>query len=129
MSPQERLRALIKGEPLDRIPFFLMGRGFCSKCVGYEIAEMYNDPEKSFLAQQRTSEMYGIEDMPRFIYAGLAMDFGGEIEYPRGKYSQAPTITRYPVNSEQDVLNLEMPDIQDTSFLPLMMAFRTMPSR
>lgn len=129
MSPQERLRALLRGEPIDRVPFFLMGRGFCSECVGYEIAEMYNDPEKSFLAQQRTSEMYGIEDMPRFIYAGLAMEFGGEIEYPRGNYSQAPTVTRYPVNSEQDVLNLELPDINDTRFLPLMMTFSQIAER
>ena len=129
MSPQERLKALLRGEPIDRIPFFLMGRGFCSECVGYNMAEFYEDPEKCFLAQQRTSEMYGTENLPRFVYSGLALEFGGEIEYPKGEYSQAPTKTLHPVNTEQDVLNLKLPDIEDTTYIPVMMAFSKIAER
>lgn len=124
MTSLERLNALLSGQPIDRIPFYLFARGFCAKCVGYDAASMYADPEKCFWAEQWTSEIYGEDLLPRFHYqSGSVLDFGGEIKYPNGEWSQAPSVTQYPVNSEEDVWKLELPDVRTAHYLAKMMEF------
>ena len=88
MTPSERLKALLNGEPLDRVPFLSFILGFCAKNVGYPVATIYNDPEKSFRAQVWTREQYGYDSEPFYGYASYGgWEFGGEIKLPDGKYN------------------------------------------
>jgi len=127
MSSIERVNALLGGQPIDQVPVYHMGKGFCAKCVGYDLASMYNDPEKSFWAQQWTSEIFDIDSLiPRSSYhSGYVLEFGGEVQYPTGEWSQSPSVTRRPVNSEEDISKLLLPEVQTlgTGYVPTMMEF------
>lgn len=124
MTSQERLEALFRGEPLDRVPFLSFILGFCAKNVGYPVATIYSDPLKSFKAQMWTREQYGYDSEPFYGYASFGgWEFGGEIKLPRGEYEQAPSHTRFAVEKEEDVEKLELPDVKKAGILPLAMEF------
>jgi uroporphyrinogen decarboxylase len=129
MSPIERISALLRKEPIDRIPVYLwvMSSPFAAKNVGYSVADSYNDPEKSFWAQMWTQEMYGSDDLPRPFVTGtwdLTWAFGGQIKWPTGEYEQAPLYIRFPVESEDDALRLQLPrDLKTAGPNPLYMQF------
>jgi uroporphyrinogen decarboxylase len=124
MTPAERLDALLKGKPLDRIPFFSFVLGFCAKNVGYPVHTIYRDPERSFQAQVWTKEQYGYDSDPFYGYASYGgWEFGGEIKFPEGEYEQAPSHGRFAVETEQDVTRLRLPDVKTAGMLPLAMQF------
>jgi uroporphyrinogen decarboxylase len=92
--------------------------------VGYPVAKAYNDPEKSFWGQIWTKEMYGHDEEPRFSYAIYGgWEFGGEVRFPTGEWAQAPSVDRFPVQSEEDVWKLELPDVKKAGILPQVMEF------
>jgi len=135
MTAAERMSVLLAGEPIDRVPFcpFDMSCGvgwFFARNVGSSITSIYNDPEKSFWAQVWTQEQYNYEGSPIFGYASYgAWEFGGEIKYPTTEWEQAPSVTRHPVESEEDVDNLQLPDVKTAGMLPLAMQFSRMQER
>jgi uroporphyrinogen decarboxylase len=130
MAPAERMDALWAGQPIDRVPLFPFVYGFCARNVGYPVGSTYSDPEKSFWAQVWTQEQYGYDGYPVYAYASFgAWEFGGEIEFPKGEYEQAPKIVRFPVNSEEDVSKLEVPDVKTAGAIPLMMEFSKLQER
>ena len=135
MTTRERMNALLAGEPVDRVPFapFNMScgtPGFCARNVGYPIANIYNNPQKSFWAQMWTQEQYGCDGSPIFGYASYGCwEFGGDIKFPSSEYEQAPMTTRYPVESEEDIGRLELPDVKTSGILPLAMRFSEMQAK
>lgn len=124
MTSTERLNALLKGEPLDRVPFLSFILGFCAKNVGYPVAAIYSDPEKSFWSQVWTRDQYGYDSEPFYGYASFGGgEFGGEIKLPDGEYEQAPSHGRFVVEIEGDVDTLKLPDVKTAGMLPLAMQF------
>ena len=124
MKPVERIEALLGGKPVDRVPLFCFILGFCAKNVGYPVASIYNDPEKSYWAQRWTQEQYGYDSPPFYGYASYGgWEFGGEIKFPAGDYEQAPSHSRFAVQSEEDVWKLQLPDVKAAGMLPFAMQF------
>ena len=132
MTPAERISTLLAGEPIDRIPFcpFDMScgaTGFSAVNVGYPIADIYDNAEKSFWAQVWTQEQYDHDSSPMFGYGSYGgWEFGGEIKLPAAERGQAPSISRYPVESEEDIDGLKLPDVRVSGMLPLAMRFSKM---
>lgn len=124
ISPAERMNAIMNGQRPDRVLFIPFIRAFCSRNVGYPIATQYTDPQKSFWPQVWTQEQYGYDGYPIFGYASYgAWEFGGDIKFPTKEGEHAPSITRYPVQSEEDVERIELPDVKRAGMLPLAMEF------
>ena len=124
MTSKERLEALLDGRKIDRVPFYHFLLGFCARNVGYPIAVMYSDPQKSFQAQAWTFEQYGIDGGPDYGYASYGgWEFGGEIKFPDGEHEQAPSHGSFPVQTEEDAMKLELPDIKKAGCVPLAMEF------
>ena len=132
MTSPDRVAALLNGQRIDRVPFspFDMSCGtgwFCARNVGYPVASVYDDPEKSFWAQVWTQEQYGYDGGVIFSYAAYgSWEFGGQIKYPTTEREQAPSVTRYPVESEEDIDKLEVPDVKTSGMLPLAIQFSKM---
>ena len=123
-----RLQKMLDGEKVDRVPFFpLHISGFSSRNTGYPLGTMYSDPDKSFWAQVWTQEQYGFEYMPMYNYASYgAWEFGGEIKFPSSEFEQAPSIIRYPVESEKDIERIEsdgLPEVRARGSIPLNVEF------
>jgi uroporphyrinogen decarboxylase len=125
MTDRGRVEALLRREKPDRVPIWPFApQGFAMINAGYTIAEAYNNPEKSLHAQRWCSEQYGWVCSPRIGYAAYGCwEFGGEIKWPSGEFSQAPMITKYAAETEQDVWNLKTPDVKTAGIIPLLMEF------
>jgi uroporphyrinogen decarboxylase len=93
---------------------------------GHTIADFYMDPKISIDAQVWAIEQYGwvpIVAVPGALTAWPALEFGGDVKWPEGEFSQAPTVTRHPVESDEDILNLKIPDnLEQVGTIPEMLA-------
>ncbi|MCF8080755.1 MAG: hypothetical protein K9K88_15865 [Desulfobacterales bacterium] len=125
MTPAERMDALFAYQKADRIPVRAMRTGFNTRNAGHTVAHAYQDPKKSFADMQWTTEQYGWDPIPQ--YAGHtvlgAWDFGGEVRMPAGEFEGALVVTRYPVNNEDDVAKLQLPDPKTAGRIPQAMRF------
>ena len=122
MTKDERWLAMFNRQPLDRIPVFAYALGFCAVYCDLSIADVYNIPEKAYDAVTRTTAEFGWQDLLIILYASEgAWEFGGEIRLPTGEFDQAPLITRHPVETEEDVDKLKVPDVKTAGMVPLMM--------
>ena len=124
MTSKERIEALLQGRPVDRIPFFGEAQGFNALNVGYQIADYYSSPEKAVQSAAWTIEQYNWDRLPFLALAPLGTKaFGGEIKWPYSEFSQAPSIARLPVQSEEDAWNLQLPDVESAGLLPILLQF------
>jgi uroporphyrinogen decarboxylase len=122
MTKDERWMAMLNRQQLDRIPVHGFATGFAAIHCGLTIADGYKDPQNFFKAITKTADDFGWQDLPVISYATMGgWEFGGEINWPTGEYAQAPTIARYPVNSEKDVYELVVPDVKNAGMVPAMM--------
>jgi uroporphyrinogen decarboxylase len=120
----ERVNSMLLGQPVDRVPLYHFMFGFCARNVGYPIADIYKDPEKSFMAQLWTFEQYGIDGGPDFGYASYGgWEFGADIEFPSSEWEQAPSHGSFAVQSEEDLGKLTLPDVKRAGMLPLALEF------
>ena len=101
-----------------------------AKNAGYPVSTIYSDPQKSFKLQSWTHEQYGFDWGPIYGYASYGTwEFGGEIRMPATTYEQAPFHTRFPVETEQDVARMGLPDPRSAGCLPLSMEFSRLQER
>jgi len=120
----EKLEVLLRGQRVDRVPLYPFALGFCARNVGFPLSVMYDDPEKSFMAQLWTFEQYGFNGVPEFGYASYGgWEFGGKIEFPSSEWQQAPSHGSFPVESEEDLQKLQLPDVKKDGMLPRAMQF------
>lgn len=108
----ERIMALLRRERPDRVPlwpFFDM-TGFAAVYHNRPIADAYRDPRTSLEMQRKVCEDFGWICSPFFPAFGVT-DFGGKVKLPDSDFSQAPSTTRFPIEREEDIDRIEMPDI------------------
>ncbi len=124
MTPAERIEALYRRQPTDRVAFVHRGYGFCAKNVGYAIADIYEHPERSFEAQLRTAEQYDSDGTPFYTFVSYgSWEFGGEIKYPADRYESGPSVVRRPVSKPEDLDKLKLPDVSRAGCIPKQMEF------
>ncbi len=130
MTSTDRVTALLAGKSIDRVPFFPFSLGFSALNVGYPVATVYSDPQKSYSAQLFTQSMYGYDQGPFFGYAAYGTcEFGGETSFPSNDNIHAPSSARFPVKSENDVEQLQLPDPEKAGMLPQAMQFSKLQQR
>jgi uroporphyrinogen decarboxylase len=130
MTERERVEALLRHEKPDRVPLWPFA---ASSYAGYSmlsVADTYNKPKEALDALRKTSRHFGWVFVPFTAYAAYGgWEFGGEIKWPSGEFSQAPTVTRCPVETEEDAWNLKTPDVTSAGFIPIMMEFYDLSSQ
>ena len=123
-GPGERIEAPLRNRSADQVGLYLFARGFCARNTGMSLEEFYTDPEKNLEAQIWTARMYGNDESLKFGFASsIAWDFGGHIKMPSAEFDQTPMVVRYPVQSEADGWNLEIPDVESAGMVPANMTF------
>jgi uroporphyrinogen decarboxylase len=124
MSPQERMGALMMGQTPDRVPFNPFAMGFAAINAGYKIRDMYDNAQKAMEAQLWTAEQYGYEPIVLFGYAAYGgWEFGGDVKMPTSPWEGAPAVARHPIESDEDLEKLELPDVKTAGILPASMEF------
>jgi len=125
LTEEERMEALWCGEKPDRVPILGLSAGFSALNAGYSIGDFYTDAKKSADNQRWTNEQYGWQPMTWSCGAYCAFaaeEFGGEIKWPDTQSLQAPTVVRYAVDTDEDILNLKVPDnLERVGTIPLLL--------
>ena len=94
MTDRERMEALLRREKPDRVPVYPWALGFAMVYSHNAVAEFYNKPDVSLAAQRKVCKDLGWVSLPHIGYGGFgSWEFGGEIEWPRGQFSQAPMVS------------------------------------
>jgi uroporphyrinogen-III decarboxylase len=124
MTGKERIEALYQRKLTDRVPIVHKGYAFCARNVGYHVAEIYNNPKKSFAAQEYTFEQYGFDGGPFYTFIAYgAGEFGGEIKFPEDKADFGPSVKTRPVQNPEDFAKLTLPDPRTSGCIPDAMEF------
>lgn len=124
MTNKERMKAVLNRQPSDRVPYIHRGYGFCAKNVGYDIADIYEDPTKSFFAQYYTAQQYNSDGTPFYTFVSYgSWEFGGEIHWPVDRYASGPSVSKRPISKPEDLDNLVLPDPKTAGCIPKAMEF------
>ena len=125
MNEKERMEALLNHQKPDRIPIWpFAAGGFSVVHSQLPIIEAYTNPEACLAAQRKAAQKFGWVSVPYMAYAGFGgWEFGGDIKFPSKEFDQAPTVTRCPVNTVDDIMNLALPEVSTGGFVPTMMTF------
>lgn len=127
MIQNERIETLLNRKAVDCVPFVHKGYSFCALNVGIPKADIFEFPEKSFLAQQWTMEQYNAEIAPFYTFVAYgAWEFSGEIAWPEDRWASGPSVAKRPVQSLEDLEKLTLPDVRAAGCLPRMMEFAKM---
>ena len=115
MTEKQRVEALLNRGISDRVPnwpFFDM-TGFAAVYNNRPISDAYKDPKVSLEMQRKVCQDFGWICSPFFPAFGVE-EFGGEVKLPDSVFSQAPFTTRYPIECEEDIEKLELPDFSQS---------------
>jgi uroporphyrinogen decarboxylase len=125
MTERERIERLLNREKPDRIPIWpFAAGGFAVVHSQISLVEAYTNPEVCLAAQRKVAQEFGWVSAPFIGYAGFGgWEFGGEMKFPTGEFDQAPSISRYAVDTTADVMNLAVPDIKESGFVPVILDF------
>jgi len=123
MTERERMKALLRRERPDRVPICSYAIGFFTYYTRGSIAEAYNNPKVALESQRKACRDFGWLNLPLYSYLFGAWEFGGEVKWPSGEFSQAPMVVRHPVETPEDALSLKMPDVKTAGFTPLLTEF------
>ncbi len=127
MTSLERMRNLLQGKPIDRVPFVPFIYGFTGVNIGYSLEEFWSDGEKMFESQMRTRQMYDYDGAPMYTYADYgAWEFGGQLKFPTKRHEMAPIVIRRPIQTEEDGWNLQLPNVKTVGCLPIGIEFSKM---
>lgn len=131
MTERQRIEALLNHERPDRVPIWhFANQGFCVVHSNTCVADAYNKPQVSLAAQRKVCREFGWVFVPTIGYAAFgAWEFGGTIKWPEKEFDQAPTPASVPVESVEDAMKIEMPDVGSTGMVPIMKEFYTLASK
>jgi uroporphyrinogen decarboxylase len=116
MTNGQRVDALLNHRKPDRVPlwpFFDM-TGFAAVYHNRPIQDAYKDPKLSLEMQRKVCQDFDWICSPFFPVFGVT-DFGGERRLPTSEFSQAPSTVRFPIESEEDVYKLKLPDLKQSN--------------
>jgi len=124
MTSEERMKALIEGKEIDRVPVNPFIQSFAAKISGIPFKEFFADPEKCLNVQLLTKELYGHDGGFSFGWTDKgAWEFGGKISYPDSNQFTPPRNVDNPVKTPEDVDRLPDPDPKKAGQFPKMMEF------
>jgi len=124
MTDKERVEAMLRREKPDRVPIWPFAMGFPMVYTRTSISDAYNKPQVSYEAQKKTCADFGWLFTPMIGYAAFGgWEFGGEIKWPSGEFSQAPSVLKHVVETPDEAMDLEPPDVKSTGIVPLQVEF------
>jgi uroporphyrinogen decarboxylase len=124
-TPQERMRRLIVGEPIDRVPFNPFASAFIAKVCGIDRGTFYRNPEVAFEAGLRFMKAYPwMNARPSYGWADQgAWEFGGGIVWPDNDEYPAPRSFGPVITDPSEVDCLPDPDPKTAGMMPLVHRF------
>lgn len=127
MTTLQRTKAMLNGEPMDRVPVIPFVLGHQAVICGRPVSDIYDNAKNSFNAQCHAQELYGYDGYPMYGYAMYGgWEFGGKVSLPKNE-GESPQVVKYPVENEADAEKLSLPeDIAQAGCIPINLEFSRM---
>jgi uroporphyrinogen decarboxylase len=117
MTPNERLAAFSKGEPVDRIPAMPFLSTVGPRLVGMTLREMRSSPRNEAFVQTECYKMLGNDSLTAdYGLHGIGIALGSETNDPE---DAVPGISKYAMDDLKDIDKLDMSKVErknDTEF-------------
>ncbi|CAM2916654.1 uroporphyrinogen decarboxylase family protein [Hathewaya histolytica] len=114
LTIDERMKKLIKGEKIDRVPVIPHMETYAAKICNMTSREYYLNPEKAFVAQMWARDLHQHDGGIGYGFPEChAWEFGGDVEIPQSPRLGYPKIIKRPVSSLEDIKNLRIPNLDD----------------
>lgn len=125
MTSAERMRALVAGEPIDRVPFAPMALGYGAKILGTDLGSFYRDPDTAYASGVALMRAHPwMNTTPGYGWAERgAWEFGGDITWPDNDRYPAPIAPRPVITRPEQVEDLPDPDPVTAGMTPLVARF------
>lgn len=125
MNNKQRMKALMMGEPLDRVPFMPFFVSFMAVDNSVSLYDFYTRPEVAFDAGLATMKKYPWANI-RPVYGWGdhgAWEFGGGIDWPHDIADMGPHTSAPLISSPEEVASLPDPDPLETEWFQLRSRF------
>ncbi|OKY78808.1 MAG: Methylcobalamin:coenzyme M methyltransferase MtbA [Candidatus Methanohalarchaeum thermophilum] len=120
LSSEERWKALLKGDPVDRVPVMPLVLGQSALVCGYEnLGDFYSKPEVHVKCQLRAKEMFGY-GQPLIAFPTSykhAAVWGSEIEHPYREAMGSIAVHEPVVETAEELEELEIPDPREGKYM------------
>jgi uroporphyrinogen decarboxylase len=119
MTPKERIIALKKNQPFDRIPCGLCPGDYLYKLVGGSISDLYVSAEQMVKSQIQARKLYEIQSAgvgP--VVNGIAEAIGCKLTYPQ---NDSPYIIESIIKDYDDIKKLDIPNPKKSGRLPIIL--------
>lgn len=125
MTAKERIRGVMLGEKIDRVPFMPFFVSFFALDNQLSLKEFYTEPEVAFSAGLQTMKKYPWANMRPVHGWGDhgAWEFGGKISWPEDEESMSPSTPEHLVAEPADIDELPDPDPEKTGWFKLRTQF------
>jgi uroporphyrinogen decarboxylase len=111
LTTAERVRRLLAGEPLDRVPVNAFASAYAAIVCGETFERYYLEPEVALRCQQWAGSLHGWDGAPAYAMpAWGTWDFGGEIAFPDTPDGGFPYASRHVAETPAEVESLALPD-------------------
>jgi uroporphyrinogen decarboxylase len=112
MTPIERWKALVTGDPVDRVPVMPLSQGHTALINGYpNLGDFYSKLDVMVRCQEIGKELYGYDQPIQLLCIGVIAEFGTKILWPYNPKMGSAVAADHPVKKAEDVDKLEVPDI------------------
>jgi uroporphyrinogen decarboxylase len=110
-TSRERVRRLLAGEPLDRVPVNAFASAYAAVVAGVSFRDYYLDPAVALRCQQEAAVRHEWDGTPAYAMPGWGTwDFGGEIAFPDAREGGFPFTSRHVAETPAEVEALTVPD-------------------
>lgn len=125
LSPLERIKRLMAGEPIDRVAFNPFMLGFTARLSGIDRGTFYRNPERAVECGLAFMKAYPWTNAsPAYGWADQgAWEFGGGVIWPDNDESAAPRSAGALISDPAQVDSLPDPDPETAGMLPLLDRF------
>jgi uroporphyrinogen decarboxylase len=112
MTSSQRWKALLNGDPVDRVAVFPITFGHTAIIYGYpNLGAYYEKPDVAYKCQKIARELYGYEQPYVLLSPGYgSAEWGSKILFPYNPKMGAPSTIDPIVKTSEDVEKLEVPD-------------------
>lgn len=124
LTIDERIKKLIKGEKIDRVPVIPHMEAYAVQLLNMTSKEYYLNPEKAFYAQMWARDLHQHDGGIGYGFPeSYVWEFGGEMELPEKPKLAFPRVIKRPVNSIEDIKKIKMPDLDNAPISSRVMKF------
>jgi uroporphyrinogen decarboxylase len=125
MSSKERIKGVMMGQKIDRVPFMPFFVSFMAIDNGARLYDFYTNPEVAFTVGEKTMEKYpwaNIRPVHGWGDHG-AWEFGGQIVWPEDEESMSPSTPEHLISEPDEIDHLPDPDPENAEWFHLRTQF------